>query len=449
MSSKQASASASTYSALSVAPGADLSKVLNADSWASYQTYIYAADKPVDTLDLAQLEREAKEKLGHGAFYYVNGSAGSSATYEANLTSLARWKIIPRMLKDATVRDLSITLFGKKLPSPVIIAPVGVQGIIHGDAELATARAAKNLRLPFTLSTASTRSIEDVAAANEDGQRWFQLYWPKSDDITVSLLKRAKTNGYSVLVVTLDTQLLGWRQHDLATSYLPFKHGVGCAVGFSDPVFMARFGLEPTHRHDAFPYSPNEIRTELVAGGEKAEEWKKRMMLSVAWLREANAGVFKTWDDLAFLRQHWDGPIVLKGIQSVDDAEKAVELGIEGISVSNHGGRQVDGAIGSISALERIMRSEKIKESQRSGKVTILFDSGIRSGSDIIKAMALGAQAVMVGRPFIYGLAKSGQEGVEAVLKGILADLDITLGLSGYSTLEEVWGRGEQIVAKD
>jgi len=406
--------------------------------WAGYQTLIYANDKPVDTLDLARLEREAKETLGHGAFYYVNGSAGVSATYDANLKALREWKIIPRMLAGATKRDLSVTLFGTKYTSPVIIAPIGVQGIIHADAELATARATKALGIPITLSTAATRSIENVAEANGDGNRWFQLYWPKSDDITASLLKRAKESGYKVLVVTLDTTLVGWRPHDLQTSYLPFKHGVGCAVGFSDPVFMSRYNLPTTHAHNAFPYSPNEIRTEIVAGGEKSEGWQKKMALSMAWMGEVNSGIFRTWEDLELLKKHWDGPIVLKGIQSVADAEKAVQVGVQGIVVSNHGGRQVDGAIGSLAALERIFRSSIVKEAQASKDFTVLFDSGIRYGSDIIKAVALGAQGVMVGRPYVYGLAKSGQEGVEAVLRALLADLDVSLGLAGYSGIAEL-----------
>lgn len=227
--------------------------------------------------------------------------------------------------------------------------------------------------------------------------------------------------------MTLDTTLVGWRPHDLQTSYLPFKHGVGCAVGFSDPVFMARYNLPVTHAHDPFPYSPNEIRTEIVAGGEKSEGWQKKMALSMAWMGECNSGIYRTWEDLELLKKHWDGPIILKGIQSVADAEKAIQVGVQGIVVSNHGeylvvvpekapvesigtitgGRQVDGAIGSLAALERIFRSSIVKEAQASKNFTVLFDSGIRTGSDIIKAVALGAQGVM--GMYFYVLFRQGE----------------------------------------
>ena len=274
-------------------------------------------------------------------------------------------------------------------------APVGVQGIIHPDAELATARATSRVGVPMVMSTASTRSIEDVAEANGNGQRWYQIYWPKDPEVTKSLLSRAEKNGYSTLVVTLDTVSIGWRPHDLDKAYLPFFHGTGIAVGTADPVFMRKHGQEAyppgPSKHVEFPYDMDTMDRRVQAGDPEA---LKKLKLGAAWIGEVNSGLYRTWDDLKFLREHWKGPIVLKGIQSVEDAEIAIDY-VDGIIVSNHGGRQVDGAISSLSALDKICLSEKVRAAQHSGKFTVLFDSGIRTGSDIIKAIALGAQAIL------------------------------------------------------
>ncbi|EDR13677.1 uncharacterized protein LACBIDRAFT_230911, partial [Laccaria bicolor S238N-H82] len=357
--------------------------------------------------------------LALGAFLYAYGSAGTNSTYRANQRAFQKFGIIPRMLVNATRRSLETTIFGVTHPSPILVAPIGVQAIFAEEAELNPARAAGKLKIPFILSTAASRTIEEVAEANgPDSHRWFQLYWPRTNDVTLSLLNRAKASGYKALVVTLDTMGLGWRPHDLATAYMPFAHGVGIQVGKSDPVFMARYGKQPG----------------VFFGRE--------------WLKEANSGLYRDWEDLRFLRDNWEGPLVLKGIQSVHDAEKALEYGVNGIIVSNHGGRQVDGAIPSLYALETIMMSTKIKEAQQSGTLTILFDSGIRTGSDIFKAIALGAQAVLIGRPWLYGSIVGGQAGVEQVLKHTLADLDNTLGLAGYTCLREIQGKGEAVIAK-
>jgi lactate 2-monooxygenase len=297
-----------------------------------------------------------------------------------------------------------------KHPSPLFIAPIGVQGMVHPDGELATARAARALGVPFIMSTASTRSIEKVAEANGDGHRWYQLYWsvalapctfryrltttsprPKSNEIALSIMSRAKQSGFTGLVITLDTMILGWRPHDLDKSFIPFLHGVGIQVGTSDPVFMARQGLEPVHEEPKFPYDQDALDAAAAAGDAVAE---RGLRLGKAWLGEANSGQFRSWEEVKLIRDNWDGPLVLKGIQSVQDAERAVEIGCDGIVVSNHGGRQIDGAIPSLHALDRICRSEKIKAAKEKG-FTVLFDSGIRTGSDIIKALALGAQAIL------------------------------------------------------
>ncbi|KAG6829124.1 hypothetical protein H0H92_005598 [Tricholoma furcatifolium] len=434
-------------------------------TWSAWGLGIYQTrqgPQPLGTVVYEEIKAKAEEKLKDypGAFLYAAGSAGTNATERANRKGLDRFAIVPRMLVDATARNLETTIFGVTHPSPIFIAPIGVQGIFHGDAELATASAAGKLNIPFILSTAASRSMEEVAAANGNGHRWYQLYWPKSNDVTLSLLQRAKKNGFSALVVTLDTTTIGWRPHDLERSYIPFGHGVGIQIGRSDPVFMERFGLQPDQEHPKFPYDPKEKDKLFLQGDAKT---RQDVLLGMEWLKETNSGHFREWDDLKFLRDNWEGPIILKGIQNVlrcspraKDAERALEYGVDGIIVSNHGGRQVDGAIPSIYALESIMKSTKIKEAQSSGKLTVLFDSGIRTGSDIIKALALGAQAVLllppygstVGRPWVYGLAVAGEAGVDQVIRHTLADLETNLGLAGFKSLSEVQGKGDAVLSK-
>ncbi|KAG6899761.1 hypothetical protein C0993_007058 [Termitomyces sp. T159_Od127] len=349
------------------------------------------------------------------------------------------------MLVDATKRSLETTLFGVTHPSPIILAPIGVQGIFHGDGELAPASAAGKLGIPFVMSSASSRSIEEVATANGNGHRWYQLYWPRTNDVTLSILNRAKENGFTALIVTLDTMTIGWRPHDLERAYMPFGHGVGIQVGRSDPVFMARYGREPVHERPDFPYDYEEKDRLFLAGDEKTRE---AVFFGTEWLKECNSGLYRDWEDLKFLRKNWQGTLVLKGIQSVLDAEKALEYDVDGIIISNHGGRQVDGAIPSIYALDNIMKSVKVREAQASGKLTVLFDSGIRTGPDVLKALALGAQAVLLGRPWVYGLIVGGEPGVEQVIRHTLADLDTTLGLAGYKSLGDVQGKRDAAITK-
>lgn len=376
-------------------------------SFAAYQNEIYlqglGGAVPPFTTDPDALEQSARDRLGPGPFWYVAGGAGSGATVRANREAFDRVRIVPRMLTNATERHLGVSVLGTELPAPVMLAPVGVQSILHPDGELATARAAAELGVPMVLSTASSHTIEEVAEASGDGPRWYQLYWPNDPDVCASLLDRARKAGFTALVVTLDTWTLAWRPHDLDQAYLPFLRGVGTAIPFSDPVFRA--GLQKSPEEDL-------------------------PMAILRWV-QLFTGTDKSWDQLAFLREHWDGPIVLKGIQHPDDARKAVESGMDGIVVSNHGGRQVDGAVGSLDALPSIV--EAVGE-----QVDVLFDSGVRTGADIVKALALGAKAVMVGRPYAYGLAHGGQVGVKHVLRSLLADFDLTLGLSGHRSPAEL-----------
>ncbi|KAF8260928.1 FMN-dependent dehydrogenase-domain-containing protein, partial [Lactarius quietus] len=343
-------------------------------------------------------------------------------------------------------------------PSPVLLAPVGIQAILHKEGELATARAASSVGVPLIMSTASTRSIESVAKANGDGHRWYQRARPRNNDVTLSILGRAKAAGFTALVVTLDSFSIGWRPHDLKTAYLLFGAGIGVQVGSSDPVFMQRIGV-PVRPDDrpTFPLDLEAFRKRLVAGDEEAK-------VGIEWLKETASGRFQAWEDLTFFRENWDGPIVLKGVQTLEDAHAAMDARMDGIVVSNHGGRQIDGGISSFSALEKITASSKVLRAQKEGTFTVLFDSGIRKGSDVIKAIAMGAQGVLgrhmfigrdlplmtitVGRPFMYGLAISGEQGVEEVLRSLLADTEVTLGLSGYKSIEEIWAKREAVLEK-
>jgi isopentenyl diphosphate isomerase/L-lactate dehydrogenase-like FMN-dependent dehydrogenase len=345
------------------------------------------------------------------------------------------------MLVNATRRDMSIELFGTRYNSPLLVAPVGVQNIMHPDAEEATARACQELEVPMILSSAATRTIEQVAKANGSGHRWYQLYWPRPqfEDVTASLLQRAKESGYNVLVVTLDTFNLAWRPTDLDTSYLPFLWGDGCQIGHSDPVFNRRYEEELAQDTRSSGEKMREAletmrRPGSVYGALKVVLNAKTIKKSQAWLDVLNSGTYREWPHLEVLKRLWDGPIVLKGIQTVEDAHRAIEYGMSGIIVSNHGGRQLDGAIASLDALAEIAADEVVRRSN----ITLLFDSGIRTGSDVLKALALGAKAVLIGRPFMYGLAIGGEEGVKHVLRCLLADTDNMLGNLGKRSLREL-----------
>lgn len=412
------------------------------NAFSSYQRDIYSSFKPpLFSTFPSEWERLAREKVPAPNYGYVYGAAGSGRTHQANMAAFSRYRLKPSMLVNATQRDMSVELFGTKYPSPILAGPVGVQNIMHKDAEEATARACKETGVPMVLSTAATRTIEQVAEANADGDRWYQLYWPKPqfEDVTVSLLQRAKASGYKVLVVTLDTFNLAWRPTDLDSAYLPFLWGDGCQIGFSDPVFNQRY--EEQQAQDQRPVSEKlaELsgllqRTGSITTAAKLLVNLKTLQKSRAWLDVMNSATYRDWAQLEILKKHWDGPIVLKGIQTVSDARKAIDHGMSGIIISNHGGRQLDGAIASLDALAEIAADEAIKKSN----LTLLFDSGIRTGSDVLTALALGAKAVLIGRPYMYGLAIAGQEGVKHVFKSILAETDNALGNLGKSSLKDL-----------
>jgi isopentenyl diphosphate isomerase/L-lactate dehydrogenase-like FMN-dependent dehydrogenase len=385
----------------------DVARDLRADVFANFQLEIYALglldEAPKLPVSVAQLQERAQGVLGVEAFGYVAGGAGAERTMRANLWAFERWQIVPRMLRDVSGRDLNATVLGTAMPAPLMLAPVGVQSIIHPDAELAVARAAASQGVPFILSTAASHSIEEVADAVGESPRWYQLYWPKDRELTTSFVRRAEQAGYGAIVVTLDTWLLGWRPRDLEHSYLPFLKGEGVANYFSDPVFRAALKRPPEEDPGA----------------------------AVALWAEQFANPTVTWDELAWLRGQTGLPILLKGILHAEDAQRALDAGMDGVVVSNHGGRQVDGAIGALDALPGICKV-------LGGGLPVLFDSGIRTGADVFKALALGADAVCLGRPYVWGLALDGQRGVEHVLRCLLAELDLTLALSGHTAIGQL-----------
>jgi lactate 2-monooxygenase len=374
---------------------------------ADYQFEIYgrglAGEVPKIPIASDQLRARAEEVLSAQAYGYVAGGAGAERTVRANARAFERWRIVPRMLRDVSSRSLVTSVLGTDMPAPVMLAPVGVQSIVHPDGELAAARAAAALGVPFIFSTAASHPFEDVAEAMGSGSRWYQLYWPRDRDLAKSFLSRAQRAGYGAIVVTLDTWLLGWRPRDLSNAYLPFLNGEGVANYFSDPVFRAALQGAPEEDLQA-------------ALGHWAYQFSNPRV---------------TWEDVRWLREQTTIPIVLKGVLHPDDARKAVDVGVDGVLVSNHGGRQVDLSIGALDALAPIRAAV-------GAEFPVLFDSGIRTGADVFLALALSADAVCLGRPFVWGLALDGQAGVEAVLRGLLAELDLTLALSGYTEISQI-----------
>jgi lactate 2-monooxygenase len=374
---------------------------------ADYYREIYArglgGETPAIPVAVAALEQRAREAMDAKAANYVWAGAGTEDTIDANAEAFRRRRIVPRMLRDVGARDLSTTVLGTAMPAPLLLAPIGVQKVVHDEGELATARASAAVGVPMIASTAAHFSLEEIAEAGGDAPRWFQLYWPNDPALARSMVERAERAGYGAIVLTVDTFIPGWKPRDLQQAWLPFLNGMGVANYFQDPVFRA--ALE----------KPPEDDVGAATGH----------FLGI----QANPSL--NWDDLAQLREMTSLPIVIKGIQHPDDAREAARRGIDGIVVSNHGGRQVDGAIASLDALPAIAAAA-------GDDLAILFDSGIRGGTDALKALALGADAVCLGRPYIWGLALDGQAGVETVLKMVLAELDLTMALCGLTGLDEI-----------
>ncbi|EKM57097.1 uncharacterized protein PHACADRAFT_142250 [Phanerochaete carnosa HHB-10118-sp] len=377
-----------------------------------------------------ELQESTKKKLNDRGYFYANSNAGLGWTDRANREAFYKWRIVPRTCVDTSTRDLTTTIFGHKIPAPIMFAPIGINKLYSSNGELVPATIAGELGLPYCLSTAASQPIEAVAAANDKAAsvrnesnsvhqysgtnggnakspRFFQLYMGHDDEITLSLLNRAWDAGFDVLMLTTDTWQLGWRPTDINIANYVFYYGgtVGNEVGMSDPVFMKK------HSKELEQDSGKWIDSSVWHG--KPHTWEK-----IKWL-------IKQWKHISGGR-----PFVIKGIQNAADARMAHEVGCEGIVVTNHAGRQVDGAVGSLEVLPEIVEAV-------GDKMTIIFDSGIRTGPDVFKAIALGAHAVMVGRLYVWGMSHEAEAGCRHVIKSLLADLDITMTVAGYRSIRE------------
>jgi len=371
------------------------------------------------------------------AFAYVAAGAGNERTLAANRSAFDRWRIVPRMLRDVERRDTSVELLGQRLPSPFLLAPVGVLELAHPEADCAVARAARDTGTTMVFSNQASKPMEGLARILEDSAHWFQLYWSRSDALVESLAARAERCGCSAIVITLDTTMLGWRSRDLEGAYLPFLHGKGIAQYTSDPVFTQLVSEGPVESSEQQPRPTLAALRTLIELTRAYPDGFVRTLLSgrgraaVQRFTEIYSRPSLTWDTLAFLRERTSLPIVLKGILHPDDAARAVAEGIDAVIVSNHGGRQVDGAIATLEALPAVVAAVD-------GRIPVLLDSGVRGGADVFKALALGARAVLIGRPYVYGLAIAGRTGVREVIENVAADFDLTMGLAGCRSVSEI-----------
>jgi lactate 2-monooxygenase len=371
------------------------------------QNEIYLAGlsgvQPSLPMSFAELERRAELALPAGTWSYVAGGAGDEHTQRSNRTAFEHWGLVPRMLRASTERELSAGLFGATLPTPVFLAPIGVLGICtqDGHGDLAAARAAAATGVPMVASTLSQDPLEQVAGQFGETPGYFQLYCPTDPEVAASLVQRAEAAGYRGIVVTLDTWVTGWRPRDLSTSNFPQLRGRCLANYFSDPVFRSRLAKSP-------------------------EEDPGTAILTWALM----FGRPLNWDDLTWLRSLTRLPLVLKGICHPDDARRAVDAGIDGVYVSNHGGRQANGGLAAIDCLADVAAAVP--------GVPVLFDSGVRSGTDVVKALALGATMVGIGRPYVYGAALGGTDGIVHVLKTMLAEADLLMAVDGYPTVADL-----------
>ena len=374
----------------------------NYGDW-QFTTYLegLTGKQPELPMSAAELARRAEAAMSKEIWSYVAGGAGDEHTQDENVRAFARYGLMPRMLVGAAERDLSVEMFGYRLPSPLVLAPVGVIALCaeDGHGDLATARASANSGVPMVASTLMEDPMEDVAGALGDTPGFFQLYPPNDRELTESFVRRAEASGWKAIVVTLDTLTLGWRPRDLSIASFPQLRGLCLANYFTDPVFRAKLAAPPEEDVEA--------ATGLWA------------------LLFGNPRL--SWDDIAWLRSLTKLPLLLKGICHPDDARRAIDSGIDGIYCSNHGGRQANGGLPAIDCLGDVVDAVD--------GAPVIFDSGVRTGADVVKALALGATAVGIGRPYAYGLAIGGQQGIEHVLKCILAETDLTMAIDGYPTI--------------
>ena len=359
---------------------------------------------PDHPMTFEALSAAAEDAMSPQIWSYVAGGAGNEHTQRSNVNAFERWGLIPRVLRGAAQREVGVELFGRTYDHPLMLAPVGVIGICEedGHGDLTTARAAAATNTPMIASTLMQDPMEDVAAALGDTPGWFQLYPPSDREVCESFIRRAEASEWEAIVVTLDTLTLGWRPRDLTLASFPQLQGLCLANYFSDPVFRSKLAATPEE-------------DPVAATG--------------AWaFGFGNPGM--NWDDLDWIRATTDLPLLIKGVQHPDDARRAIDAGVNGIYCSNHGGRQANGGIPAIDLLSDVVEA--------SGDVPVIFDSGIRSGADVIKALALGATAVGIGRPYAYGLAAGGQAGIEHVIRCLLAEMDLTMAVDGYGSLAEL-----------
>ena len=382
----------------------------------------------------AALERAAQRAMSREGFAYIAGGAGLESTMAANRAAFERVRIVPRMLRGSETRDLTVELFGRTLKAPILLAPIGVLEMAHREADLAAARAAAAEGVPIVFSSQASRPMEECSAAMGDAPRWFQLYMSTSDDVVRSFVARAERCGCEAIAITLDTTLLGWRLRDLDLAYLPFALGKGIAQYVADPEFQRQ--LDTASAPERGDVNLAALRSLWrVSRAYPGSVWQNvrspRPRKAAMTFVDTFTRPSLNWEDVALVRGLTRLPLLLKGILHPDDARTALDYGVDGIVVSNHGGRQVDGAIGSLDALPAIV-------SAVGGRIPVLLDSGIRGGADVFKALALGARAVLIGRPYCYGLAIAGEAGVREVIENFLADLDLTMALTGHTRLADI-----------
>lgn len=363
-----------------------------------------AGVEPEIPVRFEDLETAAIETLDEAAAGYVQGGAGSEGTVSRNRRAFERWRIVPRVLRDVSRRDLSIELFGRTYDVPVHLSPIGMQTVCHDEGELASACGAAAAGVPFVLSSVSSFTLEAVTEELGETPGWFQLYPSSERAIVESFLDRAARAGYEAVVLTVDTPVPGWRERDLSRGYLPqLADGEGMANYVSDPAFADLLDGEP---------DPDDFAT-------------------VQAFFDVFGDPSLSWSDLEWLTDYTELPVLVKGVLHPDDATEAVARGADGVVVSNHGGRQIDGEIASLEALPGVREAV-------GPDMPVLLDSGVRRGAEVLKALALGADAVGIGRPYVYGLAVEGANGVEQVCRNLVADLDLTLGLTGRTSVADL-----------
>lgn len=410
------------------------------------QNLIYRAGlygrRPRVPVNAAALQKAAAGAMSDRARGYIDGSAGQETTAEANRRAFDRWQLVPRMAAPVTTRSTGVELLGQQLPTPFLLAPIGVAEMVHPRADLATAEAARRTETPMTVSTQASVPMEEIAG-ELTGPPWFyQLYWGSSDEVAFSMVRRAEAAGASAIVVTLDTFMLGWRTRDLDNGFLPFAHGMGIGQYTSDPEFTklvearVRAEAQQSSKQDSPRPTPAAVRALIGMSARYPGRLRENLRspyprAAVETFLEVFSRTDLDWSELARLKEVTDLPIVVKGIQHRDDAQQAQRLGVDALWVSNHGGRQLDGAAASLASLVEVRRAVGTE-------IPLIFDSGVRTASDALKALALGATAVGIGRPYLYGLALDGAAGVESVLNYFAAELDIGMGLMGLTNLDQL-----------